>query len=167
MHAGVVSNAIILKGFPHGTSLGSPQTWISSYSSVLPSLALLLSSFFFFSSSVFSGCNINVLFNLRVPILTQQTPSPPAPSNMTHRRYAAMCGTKLLWRGSDDYTRRQLDEAASDKLYMHRLPACSSDRSKSAGPLISSNYRQDEGVLEDEGEDSSLATCQFKPHTTA
>ena len=89
---------------------------------------------------------------------------------MTHRRYAAMCGTKLLWRGSDDPTRRQLDEAASDKLYMHRLPACSSDRSRSAGPLISSNYRQNEGVLEDEGEDSSLATCQFKPslsHTTA
>ena len=28
-------------------------------------------SFFFVSSSVFSGCNINVLFNLRVSILTQ------------------------------------------------------------------------------------------------
>ena len=49
------------------SDVGTPRV-----SFVMPNSALLLSSsFFLFSSSVLSGCNKDVLFNLRVSSLTE------------------------------------------------------------------------------------------------
>ena len=73
--------------------------------------------------------------------LAHLEPSPPAPSNTAHRRYAAMCVTTA--------TRvARSDEAASDKIPMHYLPACSPIVLESVvTPLI--NYSQHKGILEE------------------
>ena len=68
---------------------------------------------------------------------------------MAHRRYAVMCETMLLWRGS----RTKLPLISPTCTTFLHAARSGHTVNSSVGTLISSNYRQDKEVLE-EGEDA-------------